>query len=283
MRWRGCSVVGLLAVSAVIHPCLPVTRYGIALQLYDESAIVAWDSKDQVEHFIRRASFRTKAKDIGFLVPTPSVPTLHATDPTLFWWMHKTLESHRPLTLSKGGAMPGESRGVEVVRKERVGGYEATILKANDAGSAERWLRKNGYPVSASTRDWLRPYVQQKWTITAFKIARGASTTDLAPVRMSFRTPTPVYPYREPLMKTPNGRIFRLFVLTDRAVSPKHGTKDWKAYQEWSGNLHASEASRLSKLMGLRVPLRSNVHLTSYVDGSSPRDGSADLWFPAKD
>jgi hypothetical protein len=49
-----------------------------------------WDEKRQIQHFIRRATFDTSSRDIGFLVPTPSTPELAKADNYVF----SVLEDH---------------------------------------------------------------------------------------------------------------------------------------------------------------------------------------------
>ena len=57
---------------------------GARVDIAEESAIIIWDAATKTEQFIRRASFKTDAKDFGFLVPTPSKPTLAEADDSAF-------------------------------------------------------------------------------------------------------------------------------------------------------------------------------------------------------
>jgi hypothetical protein len=71
------SAFGLtLASAAVVLACAPVPPRGGRVDIADESAIIIWDSASHTQHFIRRANFQTTVKEFGFLVPTPSRPTL---------------------------------------------------------------------------------------------------------------------------------------------------------------------------------------------------------------
>src|SRR4051794_32292921 len=51
-----------------------------AIRIAEESAIIVWDPVKKIEHFIRRAAFDTKLPDFGFLVPTPTMPTLEKVE-----------------------------------------------------------------------------------------------------------------------------------------------------------------------------------------------------------
>jgi hypothetical protein len=49
---------------------------GSIVDVAEESAIIVWDEPHGIEHFIRRATFRSDTPNFGFLVPTPTVPEL---------------------------------------------------------------------------------------------------------------------------------------------------------------------------------------------------------------
>ena len=153
----------------------------------------------------------------GFLVPTPSKPELaEAPDglfATLAWHTRpRVVEKWRTaldvnvscmlfLARSKRGADRGLAvSGVRVEHRQRVAGYDAVVLSADDADALAAWLKKHGYAQRPSLAQWLSPYVQAKWKITAFKIAAGKRSDDIATsaVRMSFKAEKPFYPYREP-------------------------------------------------------------------------------------
>jgi hypothetical protein len=85
MRMLGRLQVSVLAAcvallgSASARParaCAAAPPAGAAVAISAESAIIVWDEATKTEHFIRRASFETSAKDFGFLVPTPAKPEL---------------------------------------------------------------------------------------------------------------------------------------------------------------------------------------------------------------
>src|ERR1043166_1405172 len=75
---------GFLAWSAVLtviisapdqtstaQACAVVERPDGRVSVAEEHAIILWDAEAKTEHFIRRAQFRTRDADFGFLVPTP--------------------------------------------------------------------------------------------------------------------------------------------------------------------------------------------------------------------
>src|SRR5437660_254134 len=56
--------------------CATVRPKDVAVEFADQSAVILWDSANKIEHFIRWASFATQTADFGFLVPTPTKPSL---------------------------------------------------------------------------------------------------------------------------------------------------------------------------------------------------------------
>lgn len=75
------TIIVALLLSALLTPpsgraCAPAPRTGQFVRIAEESAIIVWDEAAHTQHFIRRATFDTEAPDFGFLVPTPTKPTL---------------------------------------------------------------------------------------------------------------------------------------------------------------------------------------------------------------
>ena len=59
-----------------IYGCAAVTISRGNVVNADQSVIMIWDKEKQTQHFIRKANFKTDAKDVGFIVPSPSRPQL---------------------------------------------------------------------------------------------------------------------------------------------------------------------------------------------------------------
>src|SRR5688572_30581538 len=71
------ATVAMLTCAAVpaqkSAACGAVTRHGNAVVNADQTVIMVWDEARRTQHFIRQASFKSDANDVGFIVPTPSV------------------------------------------------------------------------------------------------------------------------------------------------------------------------------------------------------------------
>ncbi len=197
-----CVVLAaLLWPEAPSRACATLSVTTDSTAVVDETAAIVWDQARHTEHFIRRATFDSRGQSVGFLVPTPNVPTLSAVDERAFtrlasWTLpEERVEVHRTLKpfLMLGPVLSALSwrrmsntfnaaagqlstttdrDEIQVLGKQRVAGYDAVILAASDSRALNRWLHAHGYPSSRSLNAWLRPYIAQGWKITAFKIAR---------------------------------------------------------------------------------------------------------------
>jgi len=301
------STPWLFAICALLPPaftgnspaygCLAVAGNGIAIRIASEEAVIIWDAAHHREDFIRRATFQTQAKNFGFMVPTPTVPTLAEADPAVFPLLEHMIRPmqraslHAGLEKTKAASVP---TGVQVLHTQQVAGYQAVVLAADNTKALTRWLKSHGYTSSPQDAAWLTPYVQAHWKITAFKIAKPDPTAPAVTsslVRMSFATNEPFFPYREPASNaitrgTPSPRLLRVFLL---ANDPMRGHfKAAQADGQWPGTVvginqlpdyQRGLIARQSALVPSQLP--SRLYLTTFEDHSSPRPGISDVIFRA--
>jgi hypothetical protein len=276
-----------------------------------EQAVIIWDEAHHIEHFIRQADIQSNAPSVGFLVPTPQTPELADVDPRIFdlaadvahprmvphYIRHDTFRLMAkflwgPAILPLTTLLTGMSNGGEnpVISQSDVGDYHATILKADDGAALENWLKTNGYALDAPERTWLKPYVQQKWKITAFRLnrkPRALSGVTSRAIRMSFATDRPFFPYSEPKEPKPkfgwDPRTLSVAILSNKRMS---GTLaegiPWSAQLRYAGS--SATTGTLWKndqwLQFAGLPSSSlPPYLTYYRDLSNPRPGTSDLTF----
>jgi hypothetical protein len=91
------------------------------------------------------------------------------------------------------GAAPG--RGVDVIGRDEIGGYDVSRLRADDAGALDDWLDENGYTLPDGAEPILHDYVDEGWRYVAIQLAPTSAGT-LKPLTVSFDTDDPVYPMR---------------------------------------------------------------------------------------
>ncbi len=292
-------LIALLIIALVqpSYPCAPAPPAGSIVYVVEESAIILWDAKNNIEHFIRRATFQSDAPDFGFLVPTPTKPELaEASDdafamlPEIMRPKYVTIEEHgiEPMfllglffLLGSPGNEVGTPPSVRILDTKRVAGYEAVVLEADDASSLHSWLEKHGYPSSPALQKWFEPYIVNKWKITAFKIAGDQQNRRVgsAAVRMSFSTDRPFFPYREPKTKeTPGGRLLQVFLLSNERVKGSLESDEWPAQVKWADRSPVEFQTRLMEKLGI-IEKFDSLWLNAFEDRSDPRPGYADVYF----
>jgi hypothetical protein len=291
--------------------CAVAPREGDHVAIASETALIIWDAEAKVQHFIRRATFDTKADDFGFLVPTPSRPDLGEAHDYTFKMLEKiTAPEVRTSVVALREGEPGAAaldaakvaNAVEVVESKRVGDFDAVVLKASDAGALEQWLQKHGYVSDEALADWLEKYVSNQWFLTAFKIAQEAKQKSgraaASAVRMSFATDTPFFPYSEPssdgkdgerkagkATQRPTGlpgkqRLLRVYLLAKKRMEGTLGDAPWPGTTVWAGAMPKPEQDFLMYAMRIHEKVKGdNWFLTEMEDRSSPRPGTHDVYF----
>lgn len=186
-----------------------------------EEAIIVFDAATNTEHFIRSAEFVTAGADLGFIVPTPTPPTFGEVDQSVFGELERGYEAARNeqvelslslwsmLTLSRKG--PG---GVFELSSTRVAGMDVTVLRATDGAALAEWLSKHGFASRPALEAWLDTYVQRGFVFSAFRYVAQERRVTTKAVRISFSTPTPVYPYLEPADALPRVNALRVWLVT---------------------------------------------------------------------
>ncbi len=314
------SLQACATVQSVLFPEVGTIR--------EEKAVIIWDEARHIEHFIRQAQIDTTAPDLGFLVPTPSLPVLVEANPTIFQLVDEVAAPTKiprvevtslweivgsplmPLSLVTLGTEVTPvfdtityELGVKVLGEQDVGGYHASLLAADNSAALAQWLKSNGYGWNPDDEVWLKPYLEAHWTITAFKLIKPAvaspvSTTnwkgtlaiDTTAIRMSFATDRPFFPYSEPSRARtgPHASEWRRLSV---AILARQRMKGALADgTRWPGELRfAGESSPtpeitrrwldLAKLTGPDEAATIPSYLTCFRDNSSPRPGTADLYF----
>lgn len=298
-KWKiSCLTVaafGLLG-GGIASACCAVAAAGSRVVNADQTVIMIWDEASQTQHFIRKADFRTDGADVGFLVPSPSRPTLSESGNKAF----ALLADITAPPVSRSGGIPlgcsvaspaAESlQSVRVIEEKRVAGYDATVLTARSGDALVAWLKQHGYAFSPAVAAWAQPYLGGDWHFTALKLAKD-STSSKQPLkagalRISFRTQRPLFPYREPDSQASAGaldvpdRLLRLYFIAHTAYRGEiDGGHKWSGKSVWSRDItsHRSELLRELELPQNTGP--ATWWLTEFEDRWPYTRAAGDLYF----
>lgn len=204
---------------------LPEKAYS---KIVDEEAIIVFNPKTQTENFIRRINFDSNSKDVGFIVPTPSIPDLKEVDNQSFENFFNIINTpsieynffnsfiFNNLQVAQDRASVVQT--VKIIKEENVGNYNAVVLEATNSVDLNNWLKANGFKSYKSFDKWLLPYIKNNWKITAFKLSNSIKKENFQTksIMMSFKTSIPFFPYSEPKLpinSKSNARSLRIHVI----------------------------------------------------------------------
>jgi hypothetical protein len=203
-----------------------ITRTGSGVDVAEETSIVHYDGRQ--EEIVMRLSVRSRAEDAAWLMPTPARARVRLGERVWFDQLDRLTEpavvrhrrwlprlDHR----SYPGAAAPRGSGVGVLARQRLGPFEVTTLSAGDSGALAAWLSGHGYRLPGRLAEALKPYVAQRWTYTAIKLApeRGRLSGELDPLRIAFPATAPVYPIRLSRLATAPQAV-HLYVLAPHRV-----------------------------------------------------------------
>jgi hypothetical protein len=297
-----------------LNACCPAFREGAGFRIADQRILIAWDPQTKIEHFVREAAFKGTSEndsDFGFLVPSPTQPQIEESDASVFSLLDQKIQPRIevkdrwgvdpfPLLLSPFALMQEAQVGVgrttdsqvppavAVLQTKKVAGYEVAVLKASDANELIQWLKDNQYQARKDLEEWVLPYVEKGWVITAFKYDSSSKRTQVGTVRISFATENPVFPYRVPkdqFIEGGKGNLLQVFVVGPGRASGSLGQSP--SNEAWMrGNLRFSmpvAPAEIEELIGAAVP-RDQIKtdeplwLTAWDDRTWP-SSDKDLWF----
>ena len=326
MMMKITATHGLLRLVAALFFVLPAvpciaccTVWGAkdgGVKIAAQEVLIHWDSQTGIEHFVRRADFdaRSLPDDFGFLVPTPTQPKLGEAPDRVFAELRETIKpelriettrraSFTPLALLfltdfvGCGIYDAASRSVsavEVLDTAVVGGFEAAVLRATEVDSLLEWLEENGYDARPELREWLEPYIEKQWIVTAFKYAcdpeDGARSLSREAVCMSFPTDAPFFPYRVPSdlrVEPEDGSLLRIYYSGAARVTGRFeagADRAWKSKTSFSNRV-GGVAGLLDGVGGMSkddADFPKSTWLTAFEDSTWP-GGAEDLYFTASD
>ncbi len=248
--------------------------------------IVIYDEVHHMEHFIRNASFRSRADNFGFIAPTPSRPDLNKASNRAFY----TLAALAPV-MRFGGGFGGGARAmakasapqVQVIQEADVAGYHATTLRCPDAHAINDWMNAHGYVSTPEVEKWAERYCSRGWYLTAFKVIdKSKFAASTGTVRMSFRTDKPYNPFYVPTSNIPinGGGTLRVYFVSTGDYEARIGHGETWQVPQWTAQIPEASAALLCKQVELpfdAVPDNSQVE--TFVDNNFPRPAADDIYF----
>jgi Uncharacterized protein conserved in bacteria (DUF2330) len=205
-------------------PSVPIVQAG-------ERILFAVDNGKVTAHI--QIQYAGDAKDFGWLLPLPSVPTLKIGTEELFTALINTTQPRYFVNTKLNGNCNGGIRGLggtagpsadgsfnaggaeggksPLVLQSSIGPYDYAVLKADNKDAMLKWLSDNRYFVPAGTEDVVGPYINPGAYFLALKLKSGKATGDIQPVVLEYPSALPMIP----------------IILTSVAANPNMGIQVW--------------------------------------------------------
>jgi len=159
---------------------------------------------------------------LGFLIPLAAFAILSRTGLwvlwVLCWGVYYLLVL---MVLMPAGMEVSESAvGVEVRSAQRIGNYDVSVLRADDATALSRWLEANVLkPLDERSRRLVEDYIGRGWCFVVARLVReGPGEAVPHPIRATFPVKQPVYPMKLTALAASACRV-ELFVVADGSAS----------------------------------------------------------------
>ncbi len=184
---------------------LPPDNYW--MQENGQKAVIFYDKG--VETLVVSATFQGNANDFGWVIPTPSKPTVAKGSDELFTSLQTLtgvgIENPIPM-YGLGTSQDVAKEGVTVIETKQVDYYDVTVLSSTDKKSLVNWLKDNKYNFPSSASYILDSYINNGWYFVAMRInpeslewsdsTNKLRTGHATPVSISFETANIVYPLK---------------------------------------------------------------------------------------
>jgi len=212
----------LASVAAILAAPVPVSACGgffctaaTPVNQAAERIIFADDGSGRVSAVVQ-ILYDGPAESFSWLLPVPSLPEIGISSNVAFLRLQAasnptfTIETRvegdciqEPVS-SRGGEDLGSTNDPSDVYVEgagTVGPYDYTVLsvaEGSDDAAADvlTWLVDNGYDVTDTGPELIRPYLERGDLLVAFRLTKGATVGEIRPVVLEYEAESPCIPIR---------------------------------------------------------------------------------------
>lgn len=160
-----------------------------------QRAIIFYE--DNTETLILTSGFQGNAKDLVWIVPTPSKPEITKASEEIFTNIAQLARPRYDYGYSYGAIMEvsmgkvAES-GVRVIESKQVDYYDVNVLLATSSNDLVKWFNENNYSYPKEYSYVLEHYINKGWYFTAIKVSPEAQGATEVIVDLKEGNPTPV-------------------------------------------------------------------------------------------
>ncbi len=161
----------------------------------------AESGEETTQDLILKIGVKGDVDRFAWVIPFPNVPAVEKEEAKLFADLFNYVESRRadrhstkPAGAgSKGADSTLDKKPVEVLARMTVGSYDVAIVRENEPGELNRWLKKEGYQeLGDGAEDVLKFYREKKYVFACLKVIDAKPDErkyiELHPLRFTFKT-----------------------------------------------------------------------------------------------
>lgn len=207
----GLAIIGACAASLMTGEPLawgdgkvvPPADYSGSLEEQAQEAIIIFHGGEKageaVEDLILKISVAGDARHFAWIVPFPQEPQTAKEDAALFRELFDYVEA-RSVRVRGGGeksagapaAKSDEARPVEVLSRKIVGAFDVAVVRENQPGALNHWLKRERYQPLPEGAAVIEFYRQKGYVFACVKVSdvelQKEHAVELHPLRFTFKT-----------------------------------------------------------------------------------------------
>ncbi|MDH5675978.1 MAG: DUF2330 domain-containing protein [Myxococcales bacterium] len=189
--------------------------------------------------------YQGPAEQFSWVLPVPGIPDVDvsslaafdrldgATNPIYQLTTNFACDSGLQGSVARGSSGPssagdfGADEGVTVLASGSVGPFDFKVISVDDALAdpadiALMWLEDNGYDVTALGPEVLRPYLEERLNLLAFKLSKENDAGSIRPVVISYEAEQPFIPIRPTAVAANDDMGVKVFVVSGERAIPQN-------------------------------------------------------------
>jgi hypothetical protein len=199
--WQASAWADGKAVGPAVYQGHP---YQGSVEEHAQEAILIFHDSEKPgearEDLVLRITVQGEVSNFAWVVPFPNEPQVAKEDAKLFTELYDYVEARLASRFAEApkaeGAKAAEEKPaaapVEVLSRKIVGSFDVAVVRENQSGALNEWLKKEGYQTLRNADDVLGFYDKKKYVFACIKVSEAQldkhTPVDLHPLRFSFKT-----------------------------------------------------------------------------------------------
>lgn len=160
---------------------------------------------DKTEDLVVLPTYRGNSQNFTWVVPTPSKPSISASNVKLFSQLQKLTRVdsgyRKSVTADLSLSTSSSTDSVQVIEEKTIDIYQTAVVKAASENALSDWMKENGYTFPEKSNYLLDSYVKEGWYFSLAKIRQDVKSSlsyngQITPLRFTFNSDKIIYPMK---------------------------------------------------------------------------------------